>query len=173
MQPLEKFLKTSVGQDCFHRIERVPKLVVTPGLVNEILTGMAGGHGIGSAFAARHDMVPSRGHRPVTKCANDHKSELRMQNAEPKRKVSSGFCIAFLIMHSAFYIGRNPRLVSSTSSPPQKQCRVLSAKCRVVYLILHSSLFILNFYAGRSIYFAFRGSKWYARPVTLRVQALI
>jgi hypothetical protein len=26
---------------------------------------------------------------------------------------------------------------------------------------------------GRSIYFAFRGSKWYARPVTLRIQALI
>ena len=26
---------------------------------------------------------------------------------------------------------------------------------------------------GRSSYFAFRGSKWYARPVTLRIQALI
>ena len=26
---------------------------------------------------------------------------------------------------------------------------------------------------GRSIYFAFRGSKWYARPVTLRNPALI
>jgi len=25
----------------------------------------------------------------------------------------------------------------------------------------------------RSIYFAFKGSKWYARPVTLRIQALI
>jgi hypothetical protein len=26
---------------------------------------------------------------------------------------------------------------------------------------------------GRSSCFAFRGSKWYARPVTLRIQALI
>src|SRR5690242_6332811 len=57
VQPLEKFLKTSVGQDGFHRVERVAKFVVTPRLVDEILTGMAGRHDFGAAFAARHYVV--------------------------------------------------------------------------------------------------------------------
>ena len=43
-----------------YRIERVTKLVMTPGLVNEILTGMARGDGLGSAFAAQdHVNVPA------------------------------------------------------------------------------------------------------------------
>jgi hypothetical protein len=50
----------------------------------------------------------------------------------------------------------NPWLVSSTSSRP-----ALSKSASIMKGL------------GRSIYFAFRGSKWYARPVTLRIQALI
>src|ERR1041384_5959038 len=73
MQPSEKFLEMSIGQDRFHRIERVPKLVMTPGFVDEILTGMARRHDFGSPFAARHHMVSSRRDRPFTKHARlDH-----------------------------------------------------------------------------------------------------
>ena len=57
MQPPEEFLKTSVAQDGFHRIERVPKLVMAPGLVDEILAGMAREHDFGSAFATRHQVM--------------------------------------------------------------------------------------------------------------------
>ena len=35
MQPLEEFLETSVRQDCFHRTEGVPQLVMTPSLVDK------------------------------------------------------------------------------------------------------------------------------------------
>ena len=41
-----------------------------PGLVDEILTGMAGRSDVSSAFAPRHNMVPACGHLPATKCAN-------------------------------------------------------------------------------------------------------
>src|SRR5215831_697966 len=75
MQPSEKFLETSIGQDRFHRIERVPKLVMTPRFVDEVLTGMARRHDFGSAFAARHHMMSSRRDLPFTKDARlDHKS---------------------------------------------------------------------------------------------------
>jgi hypothetical protein len=57
MQPPEEFLKTSVAQDGFHRIERVSKLVMAPGLVDEILAGMAREHDFGSAFATRHQVM--------------------------------------------------------------------------------------------------------------------
>jgi hypothetical protein len=57
MQPLEKSLETSVAQDGFDRIERIPKLVMTPGLMDEILTGMSSRHDLGSAFAAWHHAV--------------------------------------------------------------------------------------------------------------------
>ena len=59
MQPIEEFLKTGVRQDCFHSIERVPKLVMTPGVVDETLTGMARRHDLSSAFAARHYVMSS------------------------------------------------------------------------------------------------------------------
>ena len=75
MQPVEEFLETGVGQNGFYRIERVPKLVMTPGFVDEILTGMARRHDFGSAFAARHHMMSSRRDLPFTKHARlDHKS---------------------------------------------------------------------------------------------------
>ena len=57
MQPLEKFLKTSVGQDCLHGMKRVPKLVMTPGLVDEILAGMTCRHDLGPAFAAGYHVM--------------------------------------------------------------------------------------------------------------------
>jgi hypothetical protein len=41
-----------------------------PRFVDEILARMAGGSDVASAFAARHNMVPSRGHLPVTTCAD-------------------------------------------------------------------------------------------------------
>jgi len=69
MQPLEEFLETSVGQDCFHGIERVPKLVMTPGLVDEILAGMTRRHDFGSAFAARHHVMSTRRDLPFTERA--------------------------------------------------------------------------------------------------------
>ena len=71
MQPPEEFLKTSVAQDGFHRIERVSKLVMAPGLVDEILAGMARGHDLRSTFAARHDMVPSGRDRALTENARN------------------------------------------------------------------------------------------------------
>jgi hypothetical protein len=66
MQPLEEFLETSVRQDCCHRTEGVPKLVMTPSLVDEIPTGMARRHDLGSAFAARHHVMSTRQDLPFT-----------------------------------------------------------------------------------------------------------
>ncbi len=54
MQPIEEFLKTGFRQDRLHSIERVSELVMAPGLVDEILTGTARRHDLGSTFAARH-----------------------------------------------------------------------------------------------------------------------
>jgi hypothetical protein len=77
MQPCEEFLETSIGQDRFHRIERVPKLVMAPRFVDEILTGMARRHDFGSAFAARHHMMSSRRDLPFTKHARlDHNLQI-------------------------------------------------------------------------------------------------
>src|SRR4051812_46235670 len=69
MQPLEEFLKASVGKYGFHRVERVPKLVVTPRLVDEILTRMTRGHDLASAFAPRHHVMSTRWDLPFTKDA--------------------------------------------------------------------------------------------------------
>ena len=52
------------------RIELVTQFVVPPGVVDEVLAGMAGWGDVPSAFAARHNVVPSGGHLPVTKCAS-------------------------------------------------------------------------------------------------------
>jgi hypothetical protein len=38
VQPLEEFFKSRVGQNGIYVIERVPKLIMTPRLVDEILT---------------------------------------------------------------------------------------------------------------------------------------
>lgn len=60
MQPLEEFLKASVGQNDFHSVKRVTKLIVAPSLVDEILARMAGRNDFCAAFAAwDHVMSPS------------------------------------------------------------------------------------------------------------------
>jgi hypothetical protein len=69
VQPLEKFLKACVGQDGCHGVEGVAKFIVTPGFVDEVLTGMAGGHNFSSALAAWDDMMAARGHRSFAKNA--------------------------------------------------------------------------------------------------------
>ncbi len=80
MQPSEEFFETSIGQDRFHGIERVPKLVMTPGFVDEIFTGMARRHDFGSAFAARHYMMSSRRDLPFTKHARlDHNLQILLE----------------------------------------------------------------------------------------------
>jgi hypothetical protein len=60
MQPREEFLKPSVGQYSLHSVERVAKLIVTPGLVDEILTRMTRWCNFDSAFAPRYHVVSSR-----------------------------------------------------------------------------------------------------------------
>jgi hypothetical protein len=67
VQPFEKFLETSVGQNGLHGIETVTKFIVTPGLVDEVLTRMTGRSDFSSTFAARHNVMPSCGHFPITK----------------------------------------------------------------------------------------------------------
>ena len=44
---------------------------MAPGLVDEILAGMARGHDLRSTFAARHDMVPSGRDRALTENARN------------------------------------------------------------------------------------------------------
>lgn len=69
VQPLEKFLKVSVGKNRFHGIKRVAKFVVTPGFVDEILAGMARGHDLGPVFATRNNVMPTRGNGSLTEYA--------------------------------------------------------------------------------------------------------
>ena len=57
VQPLEKFLETRVRQDGFHVVVSVPKFIVTPGFVDEILARMARGHDLRSALAARNNVM--------------------------------------------------------------------------------------------------------------------
>jgi hypothetical protein len=62
VKPAEELLKARIGLDLLNRVKRVPQFVMRPCFVNEILTGMAGRSDVSSAFAPRHDMMPSRGH---------------------------------------------------------------------------------------------------------------
>jgi hypothetical protein len=70
VQPVEEFLKTSIGQDGFDRVEGVTEFVVAPSFVNEILAGMARGHDLGSAFAPRHHMMSPRRDLPLAEDAD-------------------------------------------------------------------------------------------------------
>ena len=70
VKPAEEFLKSRIGLDFLDVVERIPQFVVGPRFVDEILTGMAGRSDVSSAFAARHNVVPSREHLSVTKSAN-------------------------------------------------------------------------------------------------------
>ena len=70
VKPAKELLEARVGLDLLDRIERVAQFIMRPGLMDEVLAGMAGWGDVPSAFAARHNVVPSGGHLPVTKCAN-------------------------------------------------------------------------------------------------------
>ena len=54
VQPAQEFLESRVRQNLFNRIERVAQLVMTPGLVDKVLAGLAGRNNVPAAFAARH-----------------------------------------------------------------------------------------------------------------------
>jgi hypothetical protein len=59
MSPLQKLLESGVGQDCFNRVECIPKLVMSPSLVNIGLTGFTGGHYVRAALRFWNDVVPT------------------------------------------------------------------------------------------------------------------
>jgi hypothetical protein len=63
-------LKPGICHDLLHAVHRVPQLVVAPGLVDEILAGLAGWHGFISAFAPRHHMVLACLHPSMAKNAS-------------------------------------------------------------------------------------------------------
>ena len=69
VQPLEEFLKTGIGQVAHDRIERSAEFIMTPRLVNEILTGMARRDCLLPAFAPRHHVVLTRRHVSLTEHA--------------------------------------------------------------------------------------------------------
>lgn len=70
VQPGEELLEARIGQYLLHRIGLIPKLVVRPRLVDEILAGLAGWHGFISAFAPRHHMVLACFHPSMAKNAS-------------------------------------------------------------------------------------------------------
>ena len=69
VKPAEEFLESRIGLNLLDRVERVPQFVVRPGLMDEILAGVAGRRRVPSALAARDHVVTSRGHLSLTKCA--------------------------------------------------------------------------------------------------------
>ena len=59
-QPGKEPLKPRIGEDFFHCVDLVAKLIVGPGLVDEVFAGLAGGHRFLSSFAPRNDVVLPR-----------------------------------------------------------------------------------------------------------------
>ena len=70
VEPAQEFLKPGVCQYRLDRVERIPQLIMTPGLVDEILAGMAGRHDFGPTFATRDYVMSARGNIPLTKNAS-------------------------------------------------------------------------------------------------------
>lgn len=151
VEPPKEFLEAGIGLDLLDRIELVAQFVMRPRFVDEILAGMARRSDVPSPFTARHNMVPSSGHPPVAECASF------VHTVSPTFLLKNNHSCRPLKVS-------NPWLVSSTNSPPQKPCRVMTAKCRVFpeFCILHPQLFT-----------SLRGARstsrsgvqnWYARP---------
>ncbi|HEY5912798.1 MAG TPA: hypothetical protein VJA21_19555 [Verrucomicrobiae bacterium] len=69
VKPAKELLETRISLNLFDGVELVAQFVMRPRFVDEILAGMASRSDVSSAFAARHNMVPSGGHLPVTECA--------------------------------------------------------------------------------------------------------
>jgi len=70
VKPTKEFLEAGIGLNLLDRVELVTQFVMRPGFVDEILAGMASWSDVSSAFATRHNVVPSRGHLPATECTN-------------------------------------------------------------------------------------------------------
>jgi hypothetical protein len=72
MQPAQEFLETIVREHLLDCVEFVPKLIVTPGLVDEVLAGMTRRNRFLPAFTSRHNVVPARWHISLTEYASFH-----------------------------------------------------------------------------------------------------
>ena len=148
VQPAQELLEARISLNLLDRVELVAQLVMRPGLVDEILAGMAGRSDVPPAFAARHNVVPSRGHLSVAECA----SFVHPVGAIFLQKHNYWHCF-----RQHWFKGSNPRLVSSTNSHPAlSQNLVQKGKGQAARSTSRSGV-----------------QKWYARPVTLRIQALI
>jgi len=106
VKPAQEFLESRITLDLLDCVERVAQFVMGPRFVDEILTRMAGRSDVSSAFAAGHNVVPSRRHLPVTKFANF------------VHTVGPIFFQKDIHSSDAFKVS-NPWLVSSTNSPPR------------------------------------------------------
>jgi hypothetical protein len=130
VKPAEELPETRSGLDLFDRVEFVAQFVMRPRFVDKILAGMAGRSDVSPTFAARHYVVPSCGHLPVTKCAglvHTVGPEFLLKDIHSCRplKVSNPWFV--MALRNQFH-----------QLTPQRQCGVLNAKCRVAVLILHS-----------------------------------
>ena len=70
VKPAQELLEPRIALDLLDCIERVAQFVMRPRLVDEILTRMAGRSDVPPTFAARHYVMPSRGHLSVAECAS-------------------------------------------------------------------------------------------------------
>jgi hypothetical protein len=61
VEPPQKFLEPGVLRNLFDRIEFVPELVVSPGLVDAVFARMAGRYDITTAFATWDHVVSASG----------------------------------------------------------------------------------------------------------------
>jgi hypothetical protein len=148
VKPPEEFLKPRIDLDFLDGIERIPQLVVRPGFVDKILAGVAGRCRVSSALASRDHVVPTCGYPPLTKCT------------------SCGHATGplFLQKHIHSAIVRRHSIES---------CEPLAGLFHQLTPSAFKNRNSARKGLGRSSYFAFRGSNWYARPVTLRIPALI
>ena len=148
VKPAKEFLKSRIGLDFLDRVECVAEIVVGPRFVDEILARVAGRCRVSSALASRDHVVPTSGHPSLTKCAScGHTSGP-----------------VFLQKHIHSVIVRHHSFES---------CEPLAGLFHQLTPSAFKNRNSARKGLGRSSYFAFRGSKWYARPVTLRIPALI
>ena len=97
VKPTKELLEARIVLNLLDRVELVAQFVMRPRFMDEILARMAGRGDVASAFAARHNVMPSRGHPVLTQ-----NSECRTQND------SSGHS-RFCTPHSKFLIGVAPQ----------------------------------------------------------------
>jgi hypothetical protein len=98
VQPGEELLEARIGQYLLHRIGLIPKLVVRPRLVDEILAGLASGDCLSPALALRYDMVPARLQMPAAEYA------LALVERPLLAGINLAFCVIALHLRSFQYI---------------------------------------------------------------------